>query len=254
MTEKMDRRLVILGEKDDLLGFSPVIAETLAVSAAEGHGAVLLLRRQRPYVLLGPQDRRLPDLKKGLAFWQKEGIPVFDRVTGGSAVFLDSTCLSFGVAEPCRDIASLQRNYSQMGEGILTALRSLGLDASFGAARGSYCEGPYDVVTGGQKIAGVAQAIRGGYALLSGMILVRQDPIATTQRLNQFYRASGKDADLKGEAVTNLCLALDRDVTVDEVEEAVIQTWKQMYPTEQIPVQKHERLRAQQLLSMRRLA
>ncbi|MCL8207692.1 MAG: lipoate--protein ligase family protein [Actinomycetia bacterium] len=187
----------------DRFRLSPVLAEAVARTAAGGR-PVVLVRRQPRYALLGPKDRRLPYLDRAVRSLEQDGWPTFMRVGGGSAVLLDDHALSFAVARPCRDLTLLERNFRELAAGVLTALEHLGLPARFGAAAGSYCEGPFDVVVDGRKVAGIAQAIRAGYALVSGMILVDQDPEATTARLQAFYREAGSPVVLRADAVTNL--------------------------------------------------
>lgn len=206
-----------------------------------------------PYVLLGPDDRRLPQLADGLAFCRDLALPVYERISGGSAVFLDEHCLSFAVVRPCRDFTMLHRNYRELAGGVLAGLAHLGLQAEFGPAPGSFCEGPYDVVVDGIKIAGVAQAIRRGFALVSGMVLVDQDPVETTQLLNRFYRTAGVDKNLRPGAVTNLVQLLGRPVTMGEVESALKTGFAEAFHLVDEPVRAHEWARARELVFSRRL-
>lgn len=205
------------------LFLSPVAAEVLARWSAETGSWGVLIREHNPYLLLGPKDRRLPFLHDTVKWVQSQGYPVYMRVGGGSAVLLDQRCLSFAVSRPCRDLTVWQRNFQEMGQPVIDGLKTLGLDARFGRAAGSYCEGPFDLVTPeGQKIAGIAQAIRGGSALVSGMILVQQDPLATTELIQEFYRRAGSQQILQKDAVT----ALNRyphlsDITIEDVHKAL---------------------------------
>lgn len=226
----------------------------MALSVAEEQSPpTVLLRHQRPYVLLGPEDRRLPDLEAGIAYWQERSVPVYERVSGGSAVLLDGHCLSFAVARPCRDFTMLHHNYRELAGGIIRGLQLLGLDARFGAAVGSYCEGPYDIVVDGLKIAGVAQAIRRGYALISGMVLVDQDPVATTDQLNEFYRAAGVEKNYRADVVTSVKALLGRPVTMAEMEQAMREGFAQLFALENGSITEAERQRAQELVPQRRL-
>lgn len=237
------------------LELSPVLAETLAHGVAAGTSLpVVLIRHQLPYVLLGPDDRRLPRLQQGLDFLTRQGLSVFDRLGGGSAVLLDQRCLSFAVARPCRDLTLLHQNYRELARGAIRALELLGLPAQFGRAPGSYCEGPYDIVVDGVKIAGVAQAIRRGFALVSGMILIDQDPEATTHLLNCFYREAGMARHLRPEAVTNLHRLTGRPVSPREVEEALRHGFAETFHLEEEPVRDAEWEQARALLPQRRLA
>lgn len=237
------------------LALSPTIAEAVALSVASGESPpTVLFRHQQPYVLLGPDDRRLPRLADGLAFWRDRGLPVYERISGGSAVVLDGHCLSFAVARPCRDLTMLHRNYREMAGGIVRGLQLLGLPAEFGPAPGSFCEGPYDIVVDGVKIAGVAQAIRRGFALVSGMVLLDQDPAAVTDLLNAFYRFSGVDKNLRADAVTNVARLLGRPVSAAEVEAALKAGFQEQAELEEQPVGDDEWARARDLVPRRRVA
>ncbi|MBO8140576.1 MAG: lipoate--protein ligase family protein [Firmicutes bacterium] len=234
---------------------SPVVAETVAVSVAAGESPpAVIIRRQRPYALLGPRDRRLPLLEAGLSVLTSRGLPVFERTGGGSAVVLDEGCVSFGVVRPCRDPAVVRRNYEELTQGVRLALDRLGIDARFGAAPGSFCEGPYDLVVDGRKVAGVAQTLRGGYALVSGMVLVNQDVAAVTELLNRFYAAAGGRADLSPTSVVSLASLLKRPVSADEVEDALRDGFAAVHGLRESPLTDRERRRAGVLLSTRRVA
>jgi lipoate-protein ligase A len=203
---------------------SPTLAETVAVAVASGRAPETFgLRMNSPYVLLGPQDMRLPHPERGVAWLEAQGLPVYVRIGGGSAVLLDENCLSFFCAVPCRDISRLDRNFRELTRPVRRALASLGTPVRFGRAQGSYCEGPQDLVTGsGRKLLGVAQALRQGYALVSGMLLLGQDPARTTALLQEFYRRSGSDRVLRPEAVTSLNLEAGREIPLAEVRGAIL--------------------------------
>lgn len=215
----------------ELVDLSPVIAEAVALSVGAGDAPpTVIVRRQRPYALLGPKDRRLPSLAKGLTVLREAGLPIYQRIAGGSAVILDEGCVSFAVAKPCRDLTSIHRNFDELTVGVRLALRRLGIESEFGAAPGSFCEGPYDLVVAGRKIAGVAQAMRRGFALVSGMLLVSQDPARITELLNEFYAAAGGAADLIPDNVVNLSGLLGRPVHTVEVEQALKEGFAEAHP------------------------
>lgn len=214
----------------DQLRLSPVLAETVARWSADRAESAVVIRHQKPYVLLGPKDRRLPHLSDAVAWLNDKGYPVFMRIGGGSAVLLDEECLSFAVTKPCRDFTVWESNFKSMAEGVIDGLRGIGIEASFGRAVGSYCEGPYDLVAEGRKIAGIAQAIRGGFALVSGMLLIRQDPVSTTALLQAFYERAGSDLVLDPHAVTALHrLPHMADLTTERVEQALVDGFSQHY-------------------------
>jgi len=222
-------RLLIVDDREpEALALSPVLAETIAETVARGEAPpTLLLRWQHPHVLLGPADRRLPALERGAAWLERRGLPVYMRISGGSAVLLDESCLSFAVAIPCRDLTRLRENYETLLAGLIDALASLGVPAAFGEAPGSYCPGPYDLLLAdGRKIAGVAQALRRGFAEVGGMLLIDQDPVETVAVLEGFYAQAGGPRRFDPHSVTSLAAVLGRPVSREEVGAAVVAAYR----------------------------
>lgn len=254
MTRPVYRLLQITPDQPDWLPLSPVSAETMALSVAAGEALpTVLIRHQNPYILLGPKDGRLPDLPGGIAFLRSRGLTAFMRLGGGSAVLLDRDCVSFAVARPCRDVGAVARNYDELTLGVRIGLESLGLPVVFGAAVGSYCEGPNDLLVRGLKIAGVAQALRQGYALVSGMVLVRQDPVATTELLNRFYEAAGAEPSLTPAVVTSVAAEVGRAVTPEAVAEAITAGFSAVFDLEPDRFAAREHARAAGLVRLRRV-
>jgi octanoyl-[GcvH]:protein N-octanoyltransferase len=246
-------RLVVLdqGLSSDRLELSPVTTEAVAETAATGE-PVIVIRRQAPYLLLGPQDRRLPTIGDAAAWAEAVGVPTYMRIGGGSAVLIDNHCLSFGVARPCRDLTTLEQNYRELAGPVVEALQGFGIPARFGAAAGSFCEGPWDIVAEGQKIAGIAQAIRAGYALVSGMILIDQDPVQATGFVQEIYRRAGSATILDPSAVTNLTTLLGRSMTHAELTTRLQGAFANHFPVYKDELRPHEWIRAAELVALRR--
>lgn len=219
------------------IDLSPVLAETIAPWALSPNGefgehrrVLCLVRRQRRYALLGPRDRRLPDLAAGIAYLEGQGLAAFMRTGGGSLVVLDEDCLSFALAWPCRNPGHVADHFVALSEPVRMALAALGVPAAIGQARGSYCEGPTDLVgPDGRKVAGMSQALRNGVAMVSGMLLVRQDADWATSVVAGFERFAGGDpGHLRADAVTSLARLRGRGLSVDEVAdvlEGTIRIW-----------------------------
>ncbi|MCY0884419.1 MAG: lipoate--protein ligase family protein [Firmicutes bacterium] len=235
------------------LALSPVLDEALAPTVTRpGALPLVLVRTQFPHVLLGPRDRRLPRLGEALAWLRRQGYPAYFRAGSGSAVLLDEGCVSFAVARPARDLTRWQANFTELVEGVVAGLAELGIRARFGAAPGAYCEGPYDLVVDGRKLAGIAQAVRQGFTLVSGMVLVDQDPARTTALLQEFYERAGDGRRLDAGAVTHLkALRPERPPAPAEVAAALYRGYATGFALEPVPWQEADWDRARRLLAAR---
>ncbi|HEY8449819.1 MAG TPA: lipoate--protein ligase family protein [Bacillota bacterium] len=258
MTARIDdqpwRLLVVDDRTPEDLTLSPVLAETVAEAVARGEQPpTVLLRWQHPYVLLGPIDTRLPRLEAGVAWLEARGLPVFARISGGSAVLLDDACLSFAVAVPCRDLTALRRNYEQLAAGVIEGLAALGVEAAFAEVAGTYCPGPYDLAVGGRKIAGLSQALRRGFAEVGGMILVSQPPERAVAILEGFYAAAGSPKRFAVDRLTNLEQLLGRPVSRREVAQAIAGAYARRLQLQPGELSVRERARARALLAARQL-
>jgi octanoyl-[GcvH]:protein N-octanoyltransferase len=114
-----------------------------------------------------------------------------------------------------------------MADVITGALRGLGVDARVGEVPGEYCPGAYSVnARGAAKLAGIGQRmIRGGAHL--GGVVVASGGREIADVLRPVYRALELDWDpATSGSVTD---ELGREVTPDEVEEAVIAELEKRY-------------------------
>ena len=155
------------------------------------------------------------------------GIDLVRRPTGGRAVWHGDE-VTYAVAAPVTAFGSLRQAYRAIHERLALALRFLGADATlasdrltarppdrqcscFAAAVGG------EVLVGGSKLVGSAQARRGAAFLQHGSILLdgSQERIAVVSREP---RAAS--------AATTLSEELGRRVTWDEVADAVLAAWE----------------------------
>ncbi|MEM4488506.1 MAG: biotin/lipoate A/B protein ligase family protein [Desulfurococcaceae archaeon] len=100
-----------------------------------------------------------------LGFLNEMGIQYTRRITGGGSVFHDSDGeITYSIVLPATgDLANVQESYRIICNGIVYALRKLGVRAEFVPVN--------DVVVHGRKISGSAQARRGGYLLQHGTLM-----------------------------------------------------------------------------------
>ncbi len=118
------------------------------------------------------------------------GMGVVRRPTGGRAVLHDRE-MTYSVVLPVRAAGGLRQAYRRINEGLVVGLRRLGVDAARAAGRAlDPGSGPCflepaegEVVVGGRKLVGSAQARIGGAILQHGSLLLvaNQKPLLAGQ-------------------------------------------------------------------------
>ena len=150
------------------------------------------------------------------------GIDVVRRITGGGAVYHDSQGeVTYSVVASEADLRrlgfdpSIQPSYEALCSGIVQGLKLLGVAAEFKPIN--------DIVVAGRKISGSAQTRRGGAILQHGTLLLKSD-IATMFRVLKVSKEKISDKLIKAaeERVTNVFKELGRELSVEEVVEALV--------------------------------
>ncbi|HZF15091.1 MAG TPA: hypothetical protein VE046_04020 [Steroidobacteraceae bacterium] len=168
-------------------------------------------------LVVSPSDRQLPRYANAANASAIDGWPIAVRSSGGSAVPVGpgSLCISVLMSWSGKP-PSLARGYELICEPVVAALTSLGVNASIGPAPGSFCDGKYNVLVDGRKIAGTAQRrtarADGGAILAHAMLIVDADPVALTRVVAKFYERAGGDRSLHAESLTSVakCVQANR--------------------------------------------
>lgn len=127
--------------------------------------------------------------------------PVFLRGTGGGVTPLAPGIVNISIVftiVPGRP-KPIQDAYRMLSTPILSRLETLGIQAYSAAVPGSFCDGAYNIVVAGKKLAGTAQRWRRvktlnepsrSYAVLAHASLLCQVDLAElTGAVNEFYRS-----------------------------------------------------------------
>ncbi|RLF28073.1 MAG: lipoate--protein ligase family protein [Thermoplasmata archaeon] len=152
-----------------------------------------------------------------LAEAERRGIAVVRRVSGGGAVMHQELGeVTYSVVAPVELFpGSIRDSYRRILSGIVEALRLLGVEAEI--------QGFQDVVVGGRKISGSAQARKRGWILQHGTLLVDPD----VEAMFSVLRVPGLKLSDKGlrearKRVTSL-YDLNVDVSLADVQGALIE-------------------------------
>jgi lipoate-protein ligase A len=147
-------------------------AGMLATVSESGVPAVRVWTPHRQ-VAFGRRDGHADDYDGAKAAAEERGYLAIERSVGGRAVaYTGETTLAFATAVPVDDMRQgLDRRYDEATGTVLQALRELGVVARRGEPEASFCPGAHSVQSDG-KVAGIAQRVTRGSALVSGCLLV----------------------------------------------------------------------------------
>jgi len=142
--------------------------------AAREEPATARLYRPRPTVAFG----RLDTLRDGLAAAERAArehgfAPVVRSVGGRAAAYTDHAVVYEELTPHDGLAVGLEDRFVSFAGRLAEALRSLGADARVGEVPGEYCPGRFTVNAAGRlKLAGVAQRVISGAALVSAAVVV----------------------------------------------------------------------------------
>ncbi len=167
-------------------------------------------RRKPPAVSIG--YFQLVNEVVDMEFCREHGIDIVRRISGGGAIYTDERCLEYAVAVNVGYPGisdDVQKTFETICRGLVYALEWLGVEASYKPTN--------DVLAGGRKISGNAQARRKGVILQHGTLLVDADFEAMYATLKA-VREAGVRLE---ERLTTVKAELEREVSVEEAKEAL---------------------------------
>jgi lipoate-protein ligase A len=168
-----------------------------------------LYRRKPPAVSIGTYQR-IEDFVD-LEYCRERGIDIIRRTSGGGAIYTDSNCLEYAVVvdqEYPEVPMDLEGSFKVLCSGIITALKKLGIDASYKPIN--------DVQVRGRKVSGSAQRRR-RILLQHGTILLDADFESMSKALRM-----GDEGEVKlMDRLTTVRRETNRVIPVEEVSEAL---------------------------------
>ncbi|ODR83102.1 lipoate--protein ligase [Haladaptatus sp. W1] len=148
-----------------------VTAAMLTETAETGEAAVRVWTPHRQ-IAFGRRDARAEkyDVAKSVA--RSCDFEPLERSVGGRAVAYTGTTVAFATTVPLEDMRTgMEERYAETTETLQRAFWRLGVPAQRGEPSQSFCPGDYSLQWKG-KIAGIAQRVRTGAALVSGVVVV----------------------------------------------------------------------------------
>lgn len=189
-------------------------------------GPSLRLYRPQPTVAFGQRDANLPGFKAAEDACRVLGFEPLVRKAGGRAAAYHQGTLVIDHVEPHPDaIVKAKARFSEFGELLAGALRSVGVHAAVGEIPGEYCPGEFSVHGEDPafpahriKLIGTAQRVVSGGWLFSSVIVV-ENSAPIREVLTASYDALGLEWDPSTAGAANDLLP---HLDVAAVEKAVV--------------------------------
>ncbi|MEP1231297.1 MAG: hypothetical protein ABJG88_11530 [Litorimonas sp.] len=145
------------------------------------------------------KEHRLPHFDKAQAALIAQGHELATRRSGGTIVaqgegILNVTKLAFHYGP--RNISG---SYMSFCEDMQMRFRNIGFETDIGPVSGSYCDGDYNLIIDGKKLAGTSQRwVKGpnkAFIILNhAVILITENGQNATRRVNEFHKIADEKA------------------------------------------------------------
>ncbi|WP_209037487.1 lipoate--protein ligase family protein [Mameliella alba] len=163
-----------------------------------------LLQQERPVVLLWSSETpslvlpatlmRSPQVQDVAVQAKRAGIPVVTRRSGGGIVPQGPGTLNLALVFPAPPGFQLEDGYRLICHSLAEALTRFDIRSTTGAREHSFCDGSWNVLVQGRKLAGTAQRWRstgaGPIVLAHAAILVSRPDAAHWTMMEQLHRAA----------------------------------------------------------------
>ncbi len=191
------------------------LEEAIGQTVAEKAAPATVRMWQGPQgISVAKKDIRTASGQRAAQMMKDVGWPVYVRQSGGTAVPHGPGTLNFSLflPRPQEPQWSIEAIYRALGLPIQMMLADcFGLPSTFEAVPGSFCDGNFNVVIYGKKVAGTAQVWKGGpagmssgrpgYILAHATLLTHLDREAAVSALNAFYQLATNTRPVEVETV-----------------------------------------------------
>ena len=154
------------------------LSHALLLRVAEGaRPGTVRIYEPGPTVAFSKLDTHAPGFSEACDAARAHGYEPVIRLGGGHAAAYGPGCLIHEEIVPHRStLEGLQERYAQETTLVQESLRALGARVEAGQLEGEYCAGAHSLHAGGVKIAGIAQRVVKGAALISTAVLLDAGP------------------------------------------------------------------------------
>jgi len=169
------------------------IAREMALLQLE-QPAALLWSSATPTLVLPAALMRSPHVQEAAAQAERAGFPVVTRRSGGGIVPQGPGTLNLALVLPAPPGFQLEDGYRLICNSLAEALTRFDIRSTTGECARSFCDGTWNVLVEGRKLAGTAQRWRssgsGPIVLAHAAILVTRPDAAHWSAMDQLHRAA----------------------------------------------------------------
>lgn len=183
--------------------------------------------QNHPCLVLSKRDLRHCEDTCVLQYFEKRGVPLYARTSGGTVVPHGPNVLNVSLifSETERKI-SLTNSYVILCQFVAGVLNRFDLNAQTGNIAGAFCDGKYNLIINGRKIGGTAQRIKrktnGEKVFLAHMsLLLDGDVSEITNLISDYYRVAGQCAEFDVDAITTVYQELNNEHVNKNIKEFI---------------------------------
>jgi len=138
------------------------------------------------------KEHRLPHFAQAKAALAAQGHELATRRSGGTVVAQGAGILNITQLSLDYGPRNIGRSYMEFCKSMQTRFAALGFEVEIGPVSGSYCDGDYNLILDGKKLAGTSQRwVKGPdkafITLNHAVILITANGSEATQRVNMFH-------------------------------------------------------------------
>jgi lipoate-protein ligase A len=172
-------------------------------------GPCICIKVEPHCLIVTRREARMTNFAQACTTLASQGWPVVVRCSGGSCVPQGPGMLNLSLIHPRLKSWTLEDGYLLLCELFSRLLTSYGIEAESGEVTGSFCDGRYNLQSGGKKLVGTAQRWTGGNreqaaVLAHACLLVDLDLPEATDKINQLYRLCSNPQRFDPAACTTL--------------------------------------------------
>ena len=169
-----------------------IARETALLEA--GQPALLLWQAEENALVVPSSVTRQAGFEDLTSEAAEEGWPVTVRSTGGGIVPQGKDTLNLAMIVPCSASFTLEEGYRLICGVLAEALTRFEITTTTGSRKGAFCDGDWNVLADGRKLAGTAQrwraTLQGRVALIHAAILTKMPECALWPVLRRCYEAA----------------------------------------------------------------